>query len=262
MPTIKTGDITTYYEEAGSGDPLILICGINADLQAWRFQVPELSKRFKVVCYDNRGAGRTSSPDQPYSIAGMVDDLAALMDGLRIDSAHLLGWSMGGLIAQTFARAHPRRVRKLVLMSTMLQPDGFFRLAIRNWINIRRSNMPFEQIVRFLSRWGYSPAIYDNEPLYEKLVQFAATNPYAQKAHAFLRQAEALLAYDSGNAAKDIRAKTLVLVGMQDNLIPPYHSERLAQAIPGATLKILSGAHAGFVEFPDAYNRAILDFLE
>ena len=78
MPTVETGDIATYYEEAGAGEPLILICGLSADLQAWRFQIPELSKRFRVICYDNRGAGRTNAPDQPYSIAGMAEDLAAL----------------------------------------------------------------------------------------------------------------------------------------------------------------------------------------
>lgn len=262
MPTFETGDIATYCEEAGAGEPLILICGLSADLQAWRFQIPELSKRFRVICYDNRGAGRTNAPDQPYSIAGMAEDLAALLDRLRIDTAHLLGWSMGGLIAQAFALAHPRRVQKLILVATMVRPDGFVRLAIRNWMNVRRSDMSFEQTARFVSRWSYSPALYDNESLYEKFIQVIATNPYAQKAHAFLRQAEALLAYDPGDAATAIRAQTLVLVGAHDNLIPPYHSERLAKSIPGAMLKVLRGAHAGFVEFPDEYNAEIARFLE
>lgn len=262
MPTAKTGDIATYYEEAGTGEPLVLICGISADLQAWRFQVPELSKHFRVICYDNRGAGRTDAPDQPYSVARMAADLAALMDELHIDAAHILGWSMGGLIAQAFTHSYPRRVRKLILISTMERPDGFVRLAIRNWMNIRRSDMSFEQITRFVSRWSYSPALYDNERLYEKFIQVMATNPYAQKAHAFLRQADALLAYDPQQPAKAVRVQTLVLVGVHDSLIPPYHAERLAQGIPGARLKVLSGAHAGFVEFPDEYNSEIAQFLE
>ena len=261
MPTVETGNIVTYYEEAGSGDPLILICGLSADLQVWRFQVPELSKHFRVICYDNRGAGRTSAPDEPYSIAGMADDLAALMDRLQVDSAHILGWSMGGLIAQQFALTQPLRVHKLILISTTNQPDGFVRLAIKNWMNIRRSNIPFEQIVRFVSQWGYSPAFYDNEQAYEKLIQVMATNPYAQKAHAFLRQADALLAHNMRDAARAIRAQTLVIAGIHDNLLPPYHSESLAKTIPGATLRILGAAHTGFVEFPDEYNQAILDFL-
>jgi len=262
MPTVETGDIVTYYEESGSGEPLILIFGLSADLQVWRSQVPDLFRRFRVICYDNRGAGRTSAPDQPYSIAGMADDLAALLDHLQIDSAHVLGWSMGGLIAQHFALTRPQRVRKLILLSTTCQADGFFRLAIQNWMNIRRSDMSFEQILRFVSRWGYSPAFYDNDAVYEKLIQVLAANPYAQKAHAFLRQAEALLAYNIGEAARDIRAQTLVLAGIHDNLLPPYHAEVLSKTIPGATLRVLGGAHTGFDEFPDAYNRAILYFLQ
>jgi pimeloyl-ACP methyl ester carboxylesterase len=103
MPTVETGDIVTYYEEAGSGEPLILICGLSADLQVWRFQFPDLSKHCRVICDDNRCAGRTSAPDKPHSNAGMADDLAALLDHLQINSAHILGWSMGGLIAQQFA---------------------------------------------------------------------------------------------------------------------------------------------------------------
>jgi pimeloyl-ACP methyl ester carboxylesterase len=262
MPTVETGDIVTYYEEAGSGEPLILICGLSADLQVWRFQVPDLSKHFRVICYDNRGAGRTSAPGEPYSIAGMADDLAALLDHLEISSAHVLGWSMGGLIAQQFALTRPLGVRKLILLSTTCQADGFFRLAIKNWVNIRRSNMPFEQILRFVSRWAYSPAFYDNDQACDKLIQVMAMNPYAQQAHGFLRQADALLAHNIGEAAREIRAQTLVIAGIHDNLLPPYHSEFLAKTNPGSTLRVLGGAHTGFDEFPYEYNRAILDFLQ
>jgi 3-oxoadipate enol-lactonase len=260
MPTAKTGDIDTYYEVAGSGVPVVLICGISAELQAWRFQADELAKHFSVVRYDNRGSGRTSAPDSPYSIPQMADDLAALLESLGIESAHLVGWSMGGYIAQTFARRYPQRVRKLVLLATALKPDGYVRLAIRNWMNIRRSNMPYEQVVRFVLRWQFSPAIFDNEQFFEKSVETMASNPYAQKAHAFLRQAEALLAYTPDDAPS-LAAPTLVIAGADDNLLPPYLSERLAQAIPGATLRVMRGAHAGFLEFPGEYNKTILDFL-
>ncbi|MBE0612722.1 MAG: alpha/beta fold hydrolase [Burkholderiales bacterium] len=228
----------------------------------WRFQVSELSKHYRVICYDNRGAGRTSAPDTPYSMAGMAEDLAALMDQLRIDSAHLVGWSMGGVIAQAFAVARPERVRKLVLISTFVRSDGLLRVGQRNWMNIRRSNMPFEHVVRCVSQGLYTAALYDDEPRYEKIVHLMATNPYAQTQHGFLRQAEALLAHDAGDAAKDIQAPTLVLVGKHDPRTPPYLSEKIAKLIPNATLKVLDGAHAGVVEFASLYNAAIHDFLQ
>ena len=261
MPTARTGDITTYYEESGSGDPLVLICGLSADLQVWRFLAPELAKRYRVICYDNRGAGRTDAPDEPYSITGMADDLAALMDQLQIDSAHIAGWSMGGVIAQAFALARPNRVRKLILISTLAQPTGLFRARIRTWMNIRCSDMPFEQVLRYVSIGLYSPAFYDDEARYEKVIQFMLANPYAQKRHGFIRQADALLAYEPGDAAKNIKTDTLALVGAYDPGTPPYLSERIARLLPNASLKILGGGHAGFVEFPNEYGAAIAEFL-
>jgi 3-oxoadipate enol-lactonase len=262
MPTAQTGDITTYYEESGSGDPLILICGLSADVQVWRFLVPVLSRRYRVICYDNRGAGRTDAPDKPYSMAGMASDLAALMDHLEIGSAHIAGWSMGGVIAQAFALARPDRVRKLVLISTLARPTGQFRVGVRTWMNIRRSNMPFEQVMRYVSLGLYTPAFYDDEARYEKVIQFMVTNPYAQKQHAFLRQAEALIANDPGDAARNIRSPTLVLLGRYDTRVPPHLSEHLAQLIKNATQKVTNSGHAGFVEFPDEYGAAIVEFLE
>lgn len=94
MPTVSTGDITTYYEDIGVGEALVLVCGLSTDLQVWRFQSPELAKYYRVVCYDIRG--RSNTPDEPYSIEHMTADLLALLDHLEIASAHVLGWSMGG----------------------------------------------------------------------------------------------------------------------------------------------------------------------
>lgn len=261
MPTVQTGDITTYYEETGSGEPLILICGLSADLQVWRFIVPALAERYRVICYDNRGAGRSQAPDEAYSIGGMADDLTALLDQLDVDSAHVVGWSMGGLIAQAFALANPARVRKLGLLATCARPDAYLRLAISNWINIRQSSLPFEHVVRFVSRWQFTPGFYENEERYETIVRFMANNPYAQSLHGFLRQANAVLTHDPADAARDIGAPTLVLAGAFDNLTPLYLSEQLADLLPAASLQVLDCAHSGMVEMPDRYAAAVGDFL-
>ncbi len=261
MPTLQRGDFTTYFEEAGAGEPVVLVCGLSADLQVWRFLAPELSKDFRVVSFDNRGAGRSSAPDEPYSISGMADDLLALLNHLQIDSAHIVGWSMGGAIAQTLARTHPKRIRKLVLVSTFHEPDGLLRLAIRNWINVRHSNMPFEHLVRYVARMVYSPDLLDNEGLFQKFIEVALANPYPPTLIGFMRQAEALLEYALPRDAVAIAIPSLVLVGRHDQLTPPYLSERLAAQIPNASLARLSGAHAGFVEYPAEYNRAIAAFL-
>jgi 3-oxoadipate enol-lactonase len=261
MSTFQRGEFTTYYEEAGAGDPLVLICGLSADLQIWRFMVPELSKHFRVVCFDNRGAGRSSAPDEPYSVSGMADDLVNLLNHLHIDSTHVLGWSMGGVIAQTLARSHPARIHKLILLSTCHEPDGLLRLSIQNWINVRRSNMPYEQVIRYLARMVFSPELVNNAGVFQQFIEVMLANPYAQSLHGFLRQAEALLGYSAPSDVAPIAVPSLVLVGRHDQLTPPYLSEQLAARIPNAKVLVLGGAHSAAVESPDEYSRAIVSFL-
>jgi len=193
VPVFQNQGFTTYYEEAGTGDALVLICGISSDLTIWGPLLPELSKTYRVVVYDNRGAGRSSAPDEPYRIAQMADDLRALLDHLKIDSCHLLGWSMGGLIARAFARAHPERVKHLVLLGSMLKADGMLRNFILNWKNVRLSNMPPEQVVRFVMRFIFSRELADNVAMYDRVATSMANNPYRQSVQGFVRQADALL---------------------------------------------------------------------
>jgi len=261
MPSIERGDVTTYYEESGQGEPLVLICGLSADLQYWRFQVPALSKHHRVICFDNRGAGRSSAPDHAHSLPELVDDVVALLDHLDIDSANVLGHSMGGQIAQLLAVSHPKRVKRLVLVGSYAAPDGLVRIAIRNWMAIRRSDMPWEQVARYVSRWSFGPELANNEVAYEAFIRAMVSNPYAQRRHGFIRQAEALLAAEASPGLAGITAPTLVVVGEHDALAPRYLSDALVALIPGSRLQVLPGAHSGFVEYPEHYNRVILDFL-
>lgn len=261
MPYVPTRDIITYYEEAGSGEPLVLIRGLGSDLQAWALQVPALARHFRVITYDNRGAGRTSAPDKPYSIAGMADDLAALLDALHIEKAHVLGYSMGGMIAQEFALRHPARLEKLILLATTARPDGYMRAVIQSFINIRRSNMAREQVVRALAPFLYTAELFDDDDRYERAILASLQNPYAQQDHAFIRQAQAILQFDASARVPGIKATTLVITNPQDILVPPRHGEALARAIPGATHRSLDGAHAGVTEYPNEHNAAFIEFL-
>ena len=261
MPNVPIRDILTYYEEAGSGDPLILVMGLGGDMQAWALQVPALAKQFRVITFDNRGSGRSSSPDKPYTIAGMADDLAALMDHLGIEKAHILGWSMGGYIAQEFALKYPARVNKLILLATAGYIDGYGKAIVRNWINVRRSNMSREQIVRLTATWLYGSELFEDEARFERAVTNSVSNPYAQQDHAFIRQAQAVLAFDVRDRLSGLATETLVIGCEEDVLVPPRNSERLAKLLPKATLKIMSGGHAGCIEYPNEYNAAFLEFL-
>lgn len=261
MPNLPIRDIVTYYEEAGSGEPLILIMGFTGDLQGWAFQVPALSRHFRVITFDNRGAGRTSAPDRPYTIAGMAEDVAAMMGRLGIAKAHLLGYSMGGYIAQSLALAHPDKVDKLILLATAPGVDGYGRAVVRSMVDVRRSNLSREQFVRFMAPWLYSAELLDDEERYERSVLNSVNNPYAQQDHAFLRQAEAILGWDIDGRHGEIKQQTLVVGGSEDILVPARNAEKLASLLPNATLKILPGAHVGMIEHANEYNEAFLEHL-
>jgi pimeloyl-ACP methyl ester carboxylesterase len=118
MPAIRVNGISIYYELHGEGIPLVLIMGLRRNLEWWYCQIPELSKHFKVITLDNRGAGRSDKPDMEYSIRLFADDTAGLMEALGIHNAHILGVSMGGYIAQELALNYPDKVRSLILGCT------------------------------------------------------------------------------------------------------------------------------------------------
>jgi pimeloyl-ACP methyl ester carboxylesterase len=262
MPKAPTRDISTYYEEAGSGEPLLLIMGIGGDLQGWALQAPELAKQFRVITYDNRGAGRSSAPDRPYSIKQMAGDACALLDRLGIAKTHVLGYSMGGYIAQELALAAPDRVEKLILLATAPEIDGFGRTVVRSLMDIRRSNMSREQVVRAMAPFLYSTDLLNDEARFERAVLNSVTNPYAQSDVGFLRQAEAILGFDAADRVAGIKNRTLVVVGQDDILVPPRNSEKLAKLLPSAELKVLSGGHIGCIEYPSEYNDAFMEFLK
>src|SRR5213080_2719915 len=126
MPSVRVNDVDMYYEIHGDGEPLVLIVGLGTDISEWDGIIRWLAKKYKVLAFDNRGAGRTDKPDAPYSIETMAHDTAGLMQALGIEQAHILGISMGGRIALALALRQPKRVKKLILVSTSAR-------SIKNW---------------------------------------------------------------------------------------------------------------------------------
>ncbi len=124
MPKETLGDVDIHYDIVGEGTPVVMVMGFTMSGSAWRFQVPELSKKHRVVTFDNRGAGKSSQPAGPYSMAMLAEDTIALMDRLGIEQAHLVGVSMGGMVAQHVAIEHADRLLSLALIAT--HPGGFF----------------------------------------------------------------------------------------------------------------------------------------
>jgi len=262
VPTARVGDLSMYYVEAGDGDSLVLIMGFGGDHLAWGFQFPVFAQHHRVIAFDNRGAGQTDQPDHPYSTHQMALDTVGLMDALGIARAHVLGVSMGGMIAQEIALARPDRVHTLQLHATYGRPDAYLRARLHT-ARAERAALSHEVALESTFFWLFSRTTYNERPEFvEAIFQNALANPHPQSLTGFLRQAEACLGHDALDRLPAIRCPTLVTAAADDILIPASLSRDLAARIPGAEFRLIDGAgHVSFWERVDFFNALCLDFL-
>lgn len=255
-----------YYEVHGEGMPLVLIMGIGQDSSAWGpHQIPVFSSEFQVIAFDNRDAGRSSKATRPYSIADMADDVAGLLDGLAIDRVHLLGHSMGGMIAMEFALRYPERLDKLVLACTAAGTARAQFDPFTVWSFVKQHDAEGDMFAAMQFAWSFSvDFLRDHQAVEEALAQ-GRRNPYPMSQEAFERQAHAYLQHDALDRIGQIEANTLVLAAEQDRLTPPWIGREIAETIPSATFHLVEGpgsSHAVLVERPDDYNNVVLSFLK
>lgn len=254
-----------YFEIHGQGPPLILIMGIGYDATLWSLaQVPALSRTFQVVVLDNRDAGRSSNATAPYTVADMADDVAGLMDALEIERAHVLGLSMGGMIALELALRHADRLRRLVLSGCGAAPARVVFDPIRTWNWVKAADKTGEMFACQQFTWLFSTAFRRNRDAVEQTLGLLASNPNPVGPEAFSRQAEAYLRYDALDRLSGVAAPTLVVGGEQDLLTPPWICEEVARRIPGARLEIITGdgsSHVVPIERPAEFNQLVTTFL-
>jgi pimeloyl-ACP methyl ester carboxylesterase len=262
MPTVRVRDIQMFYQDVGEGDPVLLIMGFGGDHLAWAMQMADFAARHRVIAFDNRGVGQSDAPDAPYTTRMMADDALGLMDALGVDSAHVLGVSMGGMIAQELVLARPDRVRSLHLACTFGRPDPYM-LALNSAWREMRIGLGRESTLRTLGLWLFSPTTYAERPeLIEALLQNSLANPYPQSLIGFLRQGEAVAAHDALERLGAIRCPTLVSVAEDDILVPPRFAREIVARIPGAELRTIPAAgHGYFLERPDLFNELSLEFI-
>src|SRR5919112_801562 len=263
--TVQANGQDLYYELHGEGPPLLLVMGIGYDSSLWTLaQVPVLSTQFQVILVDNRDAGRSSKAIQPYRMADMADDLAGLLDALGIQRSHLLGLSMGGMIAQEFALRHRDRLDRLVLAGTGAAParSAVDPIQIWSWV---KANDPTGEVFggqQFVSL--FSTAFLRNPEAVRDTAELLAGNPYPMSPEAYGRQADAYRQFDALDRLAAITAPTLVVVGEQDLLTPPWIAGEVAETIPGARFEVIRGdgsSHLVPIECPDEFNRLVLKFL-
>lgn len=263
--TLAANGQQIYFESHGEGLPLVLIMGIGYDASLWALQqIGPLSEHFRTIVFDNRDAGRSSQATEPYSIGDMADDLAALLDGLGIDKAHVVGLSMGGMIAQEFALRHPHRLDRLVLTGTGAATARVQFDAISSWRFVKAADPAGMHFAGQQFNWLFSETFRRNPEAVEQTLQLLGSNPHPMTTEAFDRQAEAYLRHDALDRLHAVTAPTLVIAGERDRLTPPWICQEVADAIPGATLALIDGpgsSHVLPLERPEAFNQLTLDFL-
>jgi pimeloyl-ACP methyl ester carboxylesterase len=264
MAKTRVNDLEMAYRVDGLGEPVLLIGGFTMVKESWELQVAELAKHFRVVSFDNRGVGETTVPSQPFTVADMAADTVALMDALDIDSAHVFGVSMGGLIAQVLALDHPQRVKKVVLGCTThggrhaVQPQKEVMALLGKAAD---PSIPVEESVRMRLPVVFSERFMREEP--ERLEEFVRSSvQYYPTPEGAAGQMGALSVFNVKRRLGEIRCPVLAITGSEDRMMPPENSRLLAEGIEGAEQYTVDEAgHNFFLEKPDEVNRVLIDFL-
>ena len=259
MPFVENQGARIYWDELGHGTPVLLIMGLSYPSYMWHRTRPALAAHYHTVAFDNRGVGRSEVPLGPYPIALMASDAAAVLDAAGIESAHLFGVSMGGMIAQEFALQYPKRVLSLILGCTAAGgPTAVRAEPEAAQMLMTRDKMSPEQAAE-----ASVPFIYDSTTPRERIDEdIAIRRPWFPRPEAYTAQLQGILAWEAYSRLSGIAAPTLVIHGESDRLVPPGNAKLIAERIPGAKLVMIpQAAHISNVEQAATFNQALGNFL-
>jgi len=266
MPQANVNGVRLYYKAQGHGEALIMIPGMGAGHTTWFRQLPALKTHFKVVTFDPRSIGRSDRPEHPYGFRALADDVVGLMDYLGIRRAHVLGQSLGGVVAQEVAMDYPDRVIKLMLVSStvaggdasltnpaLIEQFGHREGATEvdlSKVNTRKTMSVL--IGLSFDKWAYRTAMQGLSRFFVKPEMFDGLSD----------QLRAIAGHSTVDRLHLIKAPTLVITGAEDRIVSPRASEMLAAGIHNAKLVMIKGGSHGFnVEMASRLNREVVDFL-
>lgn len=269
MPYAKINEIEIYYEMHGSEDKpyLTLFEGWGTAIWMWFKQLPYFSEHYRVLIFDNRGVGRSTKPDESYTMEMFVEDANTLMKELGIQKTHVLGFSMGGFIAQQFVKTYPDKVQGLVLASTSF--GGIRSKAVQptaenlsKMFAIPTETISKEQSIAMRRSTAFSEYfLKSNKHLFRLMDTWMEEFP--QPEYARNRQAEATYDFDSESFLNEIKSPTLVIAGEKDQIVPSQNATNLFETIPNAKLVLIKDApHRIEVERFEEFNQLVINFLK
>jgi len=247
------------WERRGEGPPLLLIQGLGYARWGWKPVVPALARSFEVLTFDNRGIGESDAPVGPYTATQMAADAAQVLDEAGLQRAHVVGTSLGGMIAQELAHAHPERVDRLVLACTTSGGPAAYPMPEQTIELLQKApTLPAAEALR-----GFVVNALEPDPrpeLVERILEHRHSNPQDPLAWAF--QAAAAVGFDRYEDASSLALPTLVQHGDGDVVVDPRNSELLVQLIPDARLELYPGCgHLFFWQAPERFVHELEEFL-
>src|SRR3954452_3180261 len=253
MAKVEVAGREFHFERAGSGAPLLLIQGMSGTHISWGDAFKgALEEGFDVVAFDNRGIGLSAPVDGPFTIAEMAEDTAGLLEALGLESAHVVGISMGGMIAQELALAHPDRLRSLTLGCTYCGGPGSQLMPQKSVEKIAAGMMSGDRDKAIRASWevNLSPAFRADESGYAAFHQMATSVPAAKRTIEL--QAQAIFGHDTSAQLSEVSTPTLIVHGTEDGVLPYPNGEQIAGLMPAAGLETLEGVgHMFWWEQPE-----------
>lgn len=261
MPIATVNDISLHYADEGSGpETILLINGLADDLATWGYQAPDLvAAGYRVVSFDNRGIGDSDTPPGPYSATLLAGDAKALVDELGLARFHLMGVSMGGMIAQEYALAYPDDLASVTFACTYAAPGPFCSRLFAIWEELAGSKgIPF--IMREVTLWAFTLDFFEErgEELTEVENGMAALD---MSVEAYLAQLAVIQTHDTTTRISGLAVPSMVIAGQEDILIPTALSKQLHDLLPGSQWRTVPGGHACLWESPTSFNAAFIEFL-
>lgn len=263
MPITPTPRGPVHWTEqcANRADPVVvLLHGLGGDAGFWSVEQHALSARYRVLAMELRGNGITPTGDEALSIDAMARDVVSVLDEQGIDAAHIVGFSMGGLVAQAMATAWPDRVRSLVLAATFATTPVSSRLFLKAVADCYARSITARQRYALILPWLFSREFLESERAVPFL-SFPEGEPEGQTPDDWIRSLNAQLAFDGRAGLAKIQARTLVMHGADDVLAPPCDAAALHRGIRNAAWCTIAGGHLFHVERPQRFLDALLEFL-
>lgn len=263
MPKVKVNDITVNYDQQGTGEPLVLIPYLAADHACYAFQVADYAKHFTCISLDLRGTGETDKPEGVYSSELFADDVAAFMQAVGVQKAHISGLSLGAATGLWLAAKYPEKVKSLSVHAGWTKTDPFIKTVVEGWqVTAKALNSVPEMVIQGIFPWCFTPELYAAKPDYiQSLADFARSRP-AQPLAAFIQHSNAVIGHDVEDRLSRITAPTQITFGRHDMVTSTRFADRMKSGIRGSELLIFEGcAHAPIYEKVEEFNQKSLEFL-